>query len=78
MDAPEWTPEVQAAFRRHQQRTATLDDLVLLAIAECEGADRALPPRAVAPNANNMGEVLQADPWHASACAIRAIGCGRA
>jgi hypothetical protein len=58
---------------RHQHGVATLDDLLLLALIEAEGAWRVLPPNAVGPLANNGGEIHTPDPAHASACADRAM-----
>jgi hypothetical protein len=65
------SPE-RAAADRFSGGTATVDDLLLLASTEAQQAVEALPPVAVAPMANNMGEVILADPSHASACAFRA------
>ncbi len=61
--------DAQARFWAH---TATVDDLLLLAIDETQHAIEALPPHAVAPLANNCGGVHTPDPYHASACALRA------
>jgi len=43
------------------------------ALKELHAAMAALPPNAVAPLANSFGEIVQADPMHASACVLRAI-----
>lgn len=64
----------EALDRSRSPSTATVDDLLLLAAAESMMAVEALPPNAVAPLANNCGEVVIADPDHASACAFRAYG----
>lgn len=52
------------ALARFRSQTATIDDLIVIALAECQQAIEALPPHVVAPKI--------ADPMHASACALRA------
>jgi hypothetical protein len=61
-----------AAHYRDMQRQATVDDLLLLALANARSADEALPPYATGPESNNMGDTFTPDPWHASACVERA------
>lgn len=66
-DSPEWL-----AMNRFRSGTASVDDLLHLAATEVDDATNVLPPAAVAPSANNMGEVIRPDPDHASACTARA------
>lgn len=65
------TPEGDA-MHRFDGKKPTLEDLFVMAIAECTQAMDALPPEANAPQSNNAGEIWQSDPWHASACVLRA------
>lgn len=65
------SPE-QAAHQRDMAGTATVDDLLLLALVNTTTADEALPPHATGPEKNNSGDVFTPDPWHASACSERA------
>lgn len=64
--------EAHAALERFRAQEASVVDLLFLASLELVGAMDVLPPIAVAPLANNIGDVVQADPMHASACAMRA------
>lgn len=69
-----WTPESPEvlAHLRNMAGTATVDDLLFLALVNTTTADEALPPWATGPDKNNSGNAFMPDPWHASACAERA------
>jgi len=65
------SPEM-AAHYRDLRGQASVQDLLLLALANARSADEALPPWATGPDLNNCGKRWTPDPWHASACAERA------
>lgn len=65
------SPEMEAHMR-DMRRSATVDDLLLLALANAVSADEALPPWATGPEKNNSGDAFLPDPMHASACTERA------
>jgi hypothetical protein len=67
------SPE-RLALARVEANRGTVDDYLLLAMIEADEAAYALPPFAVAPRANNCGEIIKANPDHANACAARAYG----
>jgi len=65
------SPESMAHYR-DMNGTATVDDLLFLALVNSTSADEALPPWATWPEKNNLGAAFPSDPWHASACSERA------